>query len=396
LPGDVDCNAGGVGGKAEAWDDENDPRRISESLNYRIDELPLSGEAELVPWAASYWPTYHGSTNYRWQGPDTLSPMEKYDVVFHGWEPPQDWAYADDVPEDCGENAQELYADYVSTLGPSAQIQATAQGRDRLFDGIDNDDDGEVDECGASDKDGIETWWGLCHAWAPAAIMEPEPLKAVEYEGVRFEVSDIKALILVAYDGATSAFLGGRCNAKEFERDANERIEADECRDVNAGAWHVIATNFLGINKRSFVEDRTIGFEVWNQPMRGYEITLQQDVNFDRVKELLEFEDDEYPFNDDAVRFVEVEMKAAYITEGDQSTDALGFADYTRNDFYHYILEINDEGKIIGGEWVGFSKEDHPDFLWVPLRPRTDFGRRGNRKLELANVRKLLQLSLED
>ena len=47
------------------------------------------------------------------------------------------------------------------------------------------------------DRGGVETWWGLCHAWAPAAILEKKPLHAVtmptQYGDITFEVGDIKA-----------------------------------------------------------------------------------------------------------------------------------------------------------------------------------------------------------
>ena len=42
--------------------------------------------------------------------------------------------------------------------------------------------------------------------------------------------------------------------------------------------------------------------------------------------------------------------------------------DYTQTDHYEYILELDAAGKITGGEWVGASKEVHPDFLWLPLK----------------------------
>lgn len=392
LPGDVDCSADPIGSsKEDAWNAANDPRRIANNLNYRFSELPLEGESESRPWAASYWPTVQGSTNYRWQGEDTLSPLEKYDAAEHGWQPPE--LYASEVPKDCGENAHELFTAYREALGPAARWQAGAQGRDRMFDGRDNDDDGEVDECGWDDHDGIESWWGLCHAWAPAAILEPEPLHAVEHNGQRFEVSDLKALLLTVYDGTVSTGVGGRCNDREVEHDDNGRVTSEECRDTNAGAWHVVVTNLIGIHKRAFVEDRTGGFEVWNQPLFGYQVTRHEEISLARAHELLETEGDTYAYNADAVKFIEVEMTTDWLTEGHQSTQPLGSDGYVRHDHYHYVLELDADGKIIGGEWVGSSRDQHPDFLWVPTGPRTGWSRRSNPNVDLETVRRLVALS---
>lgn len=393
FPGAAECSEDGLGGKGDAWDGVNDPTRIATNFEYRYEELPANGRFEGTAWAASYWPTLQGSSNYRWQGEGVLSPMEKYDVAFHDWT--AEGEFSETVPKECGETASD-YRRYVDWLGPAASWQATAQNRDRLFDGRDNDDDGEADECGFGEQDGIESWWGLCHAWAPAAILEPEPLHAVEYNGQRFEVADIKALIMTAYDGTVSTGVGGRCNLREVEHDDSGRIIADECRDVNAGAWHVVISNLLGLHGRAFVEDRTFDFQVWNQPLLAYEITAQEEIELGRALELLNSEGEAYPFNADAVKFVEVRMTTDYLIEGHQETRPLGEEGYIRHDHYHYILELDAEGRIIGGEWVGESIDNHPDFLWVPTGPRTGWNRRSNPNVDLDTVRMLIQLSRQD
>ncbi|POM75601.1 Transglutaminase elicitor-like protein, partial [Phytophthora palmivora] len=39
---------------------------------------------------------------------------------------------------------------------------------------------------------------------------------------------------------------------------------------------------------------------------------------------------------------------------------------YTTGKYYYYLLELDDAGEIIGGEWVYNSDDDHPDFMWIP------------------------------
>ena len=137
FPGAAECSEDGLGGKGDAWDGVNDPTRIANNFEYRYEELPANGRFEGTAWAASYWPTLQGSSNYRWQGEGVLSPMEKYDVAFHDWT--AEGEFSETVPKECGETASD-YRRYVDWLGPAASWQATAQNRDRLFDGRDNDE----------------------------------------------------------------------------------------------------------------------------------------------------------------------------------------------------------------------------------------------------------------
>ena len=201
---------------------------------------------------------------------------------------------------------------------------------------------------------------------------------------------------MTAYDGTVSTGVGGRCNLREVEHDESGRIVEDECRDVNAGAWHVVITNLLGLHGRAFVEDRTFDFQVWNQPLLAYEITTQREIELADALELLNSEGEAYPFNADAARFVEIRMTTDYLVEGHQQTYPLGEEGYVRHDQYHYILELDGEGRIIGGEWVGSSIDNHPDFLWVPTGPRTGWNRRSNPHVDLETVRMLIQLSRQE
>src|SRR5262249_20095746 len=119
----------------------------------------------------------------------------------------------------------------------------------------------------------IPTWWGICHAWSPASILMPEPKHPVTKNGVTFKVHDIKALVELVHNSTSSKFVSLRCN-KEDTREglpASSTINYDnygrpvdedrECRDTNAGTYHVLIANYLGILKQSFVEDRTMNYE---------------------------------------------------------------------------------------------------------------------------------------
>ena len=373
-----------TGGKSDAWDRINNPERflrfLDEELIYTLDELPLSGRANKQPWPETYWPYTEDSTNARWYGADELSPLEKYDLVFNDWMPPPGFNELRPLERGCGNT--EYDAEYYSSLGPAARWMSENRGNFKARDGIDNDGDGLTDEC--DDQDGIGGWWGLCHAWTPAALIENEPVRTIEYEGVRFFPSDIKALLITVYDYSRAVVLGGKCRAKHVVRDETGRIVDEDCRDTNAGSFHIITTNFLGRFNVGFAEDRTYNDEIWNQPVYSYSIEQIEEIDLERTLLLLNVDapgTTTYPYNEQATRFAEVKISLQYVTESHASAEPTlpHFEQYLRTDRYHYILELDDLGTIIGGEWLNgranqatgsaetFSQQ--PDFLWYPSGP---------------------------
>ena len=66
-----------------------------------------------------------------------------------------------------------------------------------------------------------------------------------------------------------------------------------------------------------------------------------------------------YKHNDDAVKFRKMRTKVTWIAESYAAVAAddtsATIDNYTKNDIYDYILEIDAEGKIIGGEWYDGS-----------------------------------------
>ena len=400
-------------GKSDAWDWVNKPERfarfVDEELELRLDALPREGTATRKAWPASYWPTYEDSTNYRWQGSDKLSPLEKYDLVFNAWQPPD--GFMELRPHDPGHCDEGFDAAYYESLGPAADWMSRKRGNLWARDGVDSDGDGEVDECG--DSDGIDGWWGSCHAWAPAAMLEDEPRQAVQRGGVTFEISDIKALLITAYDRSRSVVIGSRCKAKVVEREESGRILDPDCRDTNAGSFHVVMANLMGMHGLGIGEDRSYGAQVWNQPIHGYKVTAMKEITeAEAVERLLGPDSGEasYPYNADARRWVEVAMDVFWVTESLPTDRPLldVHDDYLRTDPYAYVLELDEEGRIIGGEWIeaganrsmGFSR--HPDFLWVPISPLanpgpTAHGQRDpwkNPHVNINRVRELLAESL--
>ena len=263
--------------EAEEINAANNPDIFSLRLERRFDKLPLKGESKKIPWPGSYWPTYQDSINVKWEGAGTDSPVAKYGKAFGVSNLEDIISRAYGIDSQRGQKVCKEHSECDGRMGERcAKRDGKTEGR-----------------C-------IPGWFGLCHAWAPAAILEPEPIKDVTVNGVTFKVSDLKALTTFVYNALESRFLSQRCNANgsgnEIPRDPSGRPTDTVCRDTNPGAFHIVMANFLGIKGQSFVEDRTYDAQVWNQPMRGYEVQENREVSSKEAMDLIDNKKDEtYP-----------------------------------------------------------------------------------------------------
>ncbi len=323
-------------------------------------QLPLKGKLEETPWSDTYYPTYKGGITYRWNSRSadskrysypirytesnliSLSPAEKYDIFL-------------------GDRSMTMTNDERDRT----EVMKTVKGSSEYEAGFK-----------------IPTWEGLCHAWAPAtmAFQEPKAVEVTNSKGVTvpFGSSDIKALLTYMLhlndQDEQSQSLGGRCyeDFAELTKDLRagkitaaeykSRRSSSSCRDTNAGAFHIVIANQLGMMNEGFVADITTDAEVWNQPIYKFSSRIVAD--------------DLAPSRKAAkgtVKEVEIETTLGYITEVDQSYNPNNSGSLAELN-YHYRVELNAKGDIIGGEWIvdnENSNEDRPDFLWK--RPTPSF-----------------------
>ncbi len=254
---------GGPDGKSEAWGSADNPALFNANLEYRVAELPRNGAATNTPWAGSYWPVYEDSINKKWAGAASKSPAAKYGDAFAVT------GVEDGVSRYHGIDAHSTRTACTTTSQCNSSLGEQCAIRDGQTSG----------RC-------IPGWWGICHAWAPASILLPEPKKAVTYNGVEFKVNDIKALLTLVHDRTETKFVSLRCDALDsaneitFDKYGRPNGGASgNCRDTNPGTFHVLMTNYLGKQGASFVYDRTWDSEVWNQPLRGYQITAMDEIS---------------------------------------------------------------------------------------------------------------------
>lgn len=334
-----------TGGKAEAWNSINNPVSVDRTFKVVLADLPTSGSATRSPWPSDYWATANDSINYRWDGASSLSPAEKWERAF-------------------------------SRSGFSARVTrelgaTSVEGKACTSDSVCEDDEACAIPRGASRGRCIPTWFGICHGWAPAAIAVPQATKSVVHNGVTFYPGDLEALMSAAWSGENFEVksLAERCDDDTLPTDSLGRIRNGDCRDMNPGSLHVTLANMLGSRGLAIVEDRTANSEVWNQPIISFKVTSMTSVTKAQAATLVGASS--YTFNSAATKFFSVKTDLKWITESEPARRANSPTTFTRTTKLAYVLELDNAGKILGGEWVGASKTDHPDFVWWPTEEPT-------------------------
>jgi len=321
-----------------------------------------------TPWSDNYWPVYLGVLGNRYA--DTAFPGSDT------WKENHDYVVA-------------RPASAIVATGAAAALDALAPAE--KYDLLVGDRAGTLTAAmwaqgqGILDAHGkVETWMGICHGWSPASYMLGRPRRAVAVVspdgavGFRFFPSDIKALASLLWASSAPAvrFIGTRCDDKDPARDENGRTLSDACFDTNPGTWHLAVVNQIGVARRAFVMDATYDYQVWNQPICGYEyhyFNPQQMTFAPTLAEALvpraDFTRDRFTRHRSAgyAAVAGVAMRVRYVAEtrpshaetDDPGRDRLVLVDY------FYDLELDRDGRIVGGEWY---VNRHPDFLFSPAR----------------------------
>jgi Transglutaminase elicitor len=314
-----------------AWDSISDPDRMLDTFEREFSALPLTGKIQDPNrlWSSDYWARRKGGINYRWNS----SSPSGFNLV----------------------SPTKLQASQMSI----SQLRALAATEkwDLLNGRYDYPAKREV---AAYADPRAALWSGICHGWAPASLNhdEPDPVTLRNPDGIfiPFGTSDIKALLSWYYadkfDAPTTHQMGRRCYGR-YPPD-----NSDRCRqDMNAGAFHLVLTNRLGISGVSFVADVDISEEVWNHAIWSYKTSItNRNVR---------------PLSSSAagtVKMVRVKTVIEYVaTTKNHWNPVLGTSNQkTKLKTFDYYLDIDARGRIIGGEWPSYQR---PDFLWLVYRP---------------------------
>ncbi len=311
----------------DGWQPASDPFIMGEYVS-NFSKLPAKGRAagETRFWSGDYWALNRGSINYRWNANNKRG-------------------FNLDSPK--REKAMRMSQRDLSILSPSEKYDIFIGRYDYPL----------KNEVGQIANKKADEWEGICHGWAPASVNhnEPTPKTVTNADGIviPFGSSDIKALISYYYAYGfqvdNTYQMGLRC----FGSRTRETCD----NDLNAGAFHIILTNKIGIQKKAFIADLVKSKEVWNHPVWAFE---------SRVVKM-----GGRPERNSAkgtVEVIRVKTDVFYTNESENFWETImgTYLQDVMQKQYEYDLEINATGSIVGGKW---KSSDRPDFIWNKSKP---------------------------
>lgn len=256
------------------------PEGYSGYVNAYIADECYEGSSTHTPWTGSWWPQYTGIGVHLY---DPNGPMEKYDEYVSSGGLAQNWEYANH-----------------RTTNPSEQ------------------------------------WFGHCHAWTNAAILESEATSSKVKDGITFTVGDQKGLVTEIHCADhTDLWVGERYDTGD---------PPAHYQDVYADDFHNVVIDKIGRDNIPLAMDIDPGVLVNNHPCYEYEMSYSADESSPSIIHVvatLKFADADVIYNPSYVGTMEMEKT-----------------------YYYYLT-----GGILsptGGGWEGVSVDDHPDFIWHP------------------------------
>lgn len=258
-------------------------------------------------------------------------------------------------------------------------------------------------------------WEGVCHGWSTAAIEfhEPKPISMRNKDGIviDFGASDLKALLSYYHHAIRNNWramgymqtrgVGQTCqtafpkeswyigrDGKEYYKEiVGDKIVVkkvpEDCVDTNAGAFHVVMANQLGVvdlghrqirMNESFIAEVVRDKEIWNQPVNGFKTEIIEDSYAPR-----------FNATEGTVRQVRVKTRFLYANDGGRMfwpqndpeeefyawwEPTNGTSNYreAHKDFEYYV-DIDRAGNVIGGQWLSYER---PDFIYKKTNKLTN------------------------
>ena len=191
-----------------------------------------------------------------------------------------------------------------------------------------------------------DAWEGYCDGWSVASVLNPEPTKSKLVNGIRFSITDQKALL---------TFSHVQWDSKQYGLSYMGNWETDGTyQDIRPEAFHKIITHTLGEEGRSVVVDSAAGPEVWNKPLYRYRWIVKPDPKLDYAYLVHAF----------------VGLINQRNQETDQPTKAKDVItpDYTFRLYLDKSVRKGDAYKVVAGQWTERSWIDHPDNVTYPLK----------------------------
>lgn len=331
---------------------------------FEIDEKPLK-TVKLIeqPWSGYYWSIANGLLGYRYADKNFYRNSNWGDRFEFVTENPMSSYLNQEMLEDL--SPSEKYDLLIGNYNSPITKAMWEEGKK------------EVAQFGK-----IRDWSGLCHGLAMASLKFPWPKYSVKLKSadgkylIKFYPEDIKALGIYHWgaDNIPLKKLGGRCELVSPRTEASGRIKDPNCRDPNPGAFHLALINRIGVQRKSIIMDSSMDAEVWNYPIVSYNFSFFNPETGSKsfklkgaMIPLADYKSDKFS----QYRFmgteyiVGVEAKIEYLTHKKPTQEDKDPSSYSSliTVFYRYDLELDSNGKIIGGEWY---TNRNPDFIWFP------------------------------
>src|SRR5262249_11367578 len=205
---------------------------------------------------------------------------------------------------------------------------------------------------------GAPGWWGHCHAWAAASVLEPEPRREVAQDGVTFHVGDLKGLLSEAHFSDRPAFYGQRFYG-------NPGDDFEEMYPLQV--WDVLRQQIYQ-HKLPLIVDLDPGPVVWSYPAYRYQISFQAiDEPTYQSLAAAALPREKRPRSAD--------LPGAVPYRGELSLWGANFGVYpdflgTATQQHNYTFVFRAQGSVLtpgSDHWAGPSVQFHPDFAWYPL-----------------------------
>lgn len=316
-----------VNAASSSWNGANNPSIMSSDFEVILSKLPLSGNLADAgkAWPGYYWANNKGGIAQRWNSPN-----------------PQNFKYESPSRSDI----TLLTKTQINRLSPAEKFDLY-QGRY---------DYPTVKKVWGQTSRMASEWHGICHGVAPASLnhTEPKSITVTNPDGIEitFYAADLKALLAYYYAKVSTTSIkqvGKRCFISSWVPFIGKY---PGCSDVNAGAFHIILANKLGLEKTGFVADMDRFKQVWNHAALEFTTRRVSSSSAARNSAL------------GTVKRVLMRTTVKYAASIDPlEKPVLGTesAEYDERN-YSYWLDLDYKGEIIGGEW---TSKDRPDFLWI-------------------------------
>lgn len=247
----------------------------------QVSEGVFSSESTITPWS-SWWYPNNKRLMFDLEG-DELSPLEKYDA-------------------------------FIEKKFKVSSLSASFEEKE-IYDPL------EV------------AWSGLCHAWAIASVLHPEPLNSIKKNSITFSPTDQKALLMKSYENVSGLKMYGQRNNGQH---------AQNYEDIYPDQFHRFIQVYLFEKKLPFLMDYDASFPVWTVPV----FVARFEVKFES----------EYSV-----------IVKTWLTMASPFVDSSSFIGTKRvAKYYEYRLYGQWKNKIFlvsNGEWINDSRYDHPDYI---------------------------------